>query len=92
MNIFKFKYSRIFYGSFLLIIGSVLFMIPVLPFGYVFIFIGGYLLADRIPIFRRFKRWLKRRDSKDRLEKVEHKLNDFFGEEKEMEQSQAEES
>jgi hypothetical protein len=92
MKIFKFKNSRIFYGSFLLVIGGVLFMIPVLPFGYVFLFIGGYLLADRIPIFQRFKRWLKRRDSKDRLEKVEYKLNEFFGEEKETEQSQAEES
>ena len=80
MKIFRFKYARLVYGSFLLILGTTLFVIPVLPFGYVFLFAGGYLLADRIPVFRKLKRWLKRKDKKGRLDDVEDRISAFFGE------------
>ncbi len=80
MKIFQFKYARLVYGSFLLILGTTLFVIPVLPFGYVFLFAGGYLLADRIPAFRKLKRWLKKRDKKGRLDDAEEQISAFFGE------------
>lgn len=86
MKIFQFKYARMVYGSFLLVVGSVLFLIPMLPFGYIFVFMGGYLLADRIPFFRKWKRWLKKRDKKGRLENIETKISTFFGEQPEMEE------
>ncbi len=81
MKLFKFKYSRTVYGSIALVLGVVFALIPVIPVGYLFLFIGAFLLTHRIPIFRRFKRWLKKRDDKGRLEKIEEKMEAFFGEE-----------
>ena len=81
MKLFKFKYSRTVYGSIALVLGVVFALIPVIPVGYLFLFIGAFLLTHRIPIFMRFKRWLKKRDNRGRLEKIERKMEAFFGEE-----------
>lgn len=81
MKLFKFKYSRTIYGSIALVLGVVFALIPVIPIGYIFLFIGAFLLTHRIPIFRRFKRWLRKRDDKGRLKKIEQKMEAIFGEE-----------
>ncbi len=79
MNIFKFKHSRTIYGAISLVLGFAFFVVPMLPIGYIFLFAGSLLLAPKIPLFRKFMTWLKKKDKKGRLEKVEKKVDDFFG-------------
>lgn len=82
MNIFKFRNSRTVYGIISLILGVALFVVPMLPIGYIFLFTGSLLLAPKIPLFRKFMEWLKTKDKKGRLEKVEKKIDRFFGTQK----------
>lgn len=79
MNIFRFKHSRTIYGTISLLLGAGFFVIPMLPIGYIFLFAGSLLLAPRIPLFQKFMTWLKKKDKKGRLEKVEQNVDNFFG-------------
>jgi UPF0716 family protein affecting phage T7 exclusion len=73
-----FKYSRVIYGTLFSIAGIFLMLIPLIP-GYVFLFIGILLLYHRVPFLKRFIFWLKKKDSKGYLTRVEEKVNAFFG-------------
>lgn len=55
-------------------------MLPMLPFGYLFLFISCLLLADKIPVFRKLLDRIKEKDKKNRLERVENKIKHLFGE------------
>jgi len=75
---FTFKYARVIYGTFILIVGLVFFMFPMIPLGYVLLFIGAYLLQHHIPVFARLMDWLRKRDKKGRLQQFENKVDRFF--------------
>jgi uncharacterized membrane protein HdeD (DUF308 family) len=77
-RLFSFKHARIFYGVIIFILGLVFAMVPMIPLGYIFLFLGAYLLQHKIPIFSRFMIWLRKRDKKGKLEKFENKVDKFF--------------
>lgn len=77
-KLFTFKYARVFYGTFTLILGGIFAMFPMIPLGYIFLFIGAYLLQHRIPIFRNLMKWLRKQDKKGRLQRFEDKVDRFF--------------
>lgn len=67
------------YGLVAIFLGVIFFLIPWLPIGYIFLFIGSMLLESRIPLLRKLMKWLRKKDKKGRLQKVEDKVNSFFG-------------
>lgn len=84
INLFKFKNSRTVYGILCLLFGLIFVMLPFIPLGWALLFAGAFLLARKIPLFRRFLEWLKRKDKKGTFKKVERKINHFFGDDKEQ--------
>lgn len=77
-SLFTFKYARLVYGTIILIIGAVVMLFPVIPLGYVGVFVGSYLLHHKIPILRRVMDWLRKKDDKGRLQRFEEKVEHFF--------------
>ena len=67
------------YGIISMVLGVGFFVVPMLPFGYIFLFIGSLLLVNKVPAFKKLMKWLKKKDKKGRLEKVEGKVDNFFG-------------
>ncbi len=78
-NPFRFRYSRTVYGILCLLFGLVFVMVPFIPLGWVLLFAGTFLLAKKVPPFKRFLEWLKKKDKKGTFIKVEKKINHFFG-------------
>lgn len=72
-----FKNSRIVYGTLFSIAGIILMLIPIIP-GYVFLLMGILLLHRKVPIFGRLLKWLKKKDRKGYLDRVESRLNGIF--------------
>jgi uncharacterized membrane protein HdeD (DUF308 family) len=82
-RLFTFKYARVVYGIIVLLIGVVAMLIPMIPLGYVGVFIGAYLLHHRIPMLERLMNWLRERDDKGRLQGFEDWVEDLFQAEEE---------
>lgn len=77
-RLFTFKYARLVYGTIILIVGAVAMLFPIIPLGYVGVFIGSYLLHHRVPILGRLMDWLRKKDKKGRLQRFEDKVEQFF--------------
>lgn len=71
------KYIRISLGVIAFLFGLVCFMLPFLPFGYVFFFIACFFLASYIPQLQRFIDYLKTKDKKGYLVKAECRIQQF---------------
>lgn len=70
------KYIRLIMGLILLILGSIFMLIPFIPLGYAFLIASLFLLAYYIPPLHKFINKLRSRDKKDRVKKVEKKINE----------------
>ncbi len=71
------KYIRISLATIAILFGLVCFMLPFLPFGYVFFFIACFFLASYIPQLQRFIDYLKTKDKKGYLAKAECRIEQF---------------
>lgn len=72
------KNLRLIVGIAVLVVGAVFMVIPFIPLGYIFLFIGAFLLADKVPFLKKFMQWLKKKDKSGKLEKAEDKVDDVF--------------
>lgn len=63
-------------GIIILALGAVFMVVPFIPLGYIFLFAGLLLLSYYIPAFRKPIDKLKKKDKKDRFEKVEKKIDE----------------
>lgn len=70
------KYIRLVAGIIILMLGAVFMLVPFIPLGYVFIIAGLLLLASYIPPLKRLIDKIRKKDDKNRVEKVEKKLDD----------------
>lgn len=77
-KLFTFKYARVVYGIITMIIGAVSMLLPMIPLGYVGLFVGAYLLHHRIPMLERLMNWLREKDDKGRLQRFEERVDNFF--------------
>lgn len=73
------KYIRLVVGLILLILGSVFMLVPFIPLGYVFLIASLFLLASYFPPLKKLIDKIRSKDDKDRVGKVEKKIN--YGEE-----------
>ncbi len=69
------KYLRPVVGGIILLLGIVFMVVPFIPLGYIFLFGGLFLLSSEIPIFKKWLSKAKSKDKKDRIEKVEDKVD-----------------
>ncbi|MBR08566.1 MAG: hypothetical protein CMP48_12920 [Rickettsiales bacterium] len=51
--------------------------IPFIPFGYVLIFLSLFILAPKIPFLKKYVRFLKRKDKKGHLKRIEERMNEW---------------
>ncbi|MAE84740.1 MAG: hypothetical protein CMB80_18515 [Flammeovirgaceae bacterium] len=51
--------------------------IPFIPFGYVLIFLSLFILAPKIPFLKKYMRFLKRKDKKGHLKRIEERMNEW---------------
>jgi uncharacterized membrane protein YbaN (DUF454 family) len=72
------KNLRLITGITILVLGIAFMVVPFIPLGYIFLFIGAFLLANKIPFLRKFMKWLKRKDDTGKLDKAEEKVNKVF--------------
>jgi uncharacterized membrane protein HdeD (DUF308 family) len=70
------KYIRLVAGIIIVIFGAVFMMVPFIPLGYVFLIAGLMLLTSYIPPLKRLIEKFREKDDKNRVEKVEKKIND----------------
>jgi hypothetical protein len=63
-------------GIIIVIFGAVFMMVPFIPLGYVFLIAGLMLLTSYIPPLKRLIEKFREKDDKNRVEKVEKKIND----------------
>ena len=77
-KLFTFKYARLVYGIIILIIGAVSMLLPMIPLGYIGLFVGAYLLHHRIPMLERLMDWLREQDKQGRLQRFEDRVDNFF--------------
>jgi hypothetical protein len=87
-KLFTFKYARIVYGIMILLIGAVSMLLPMVPLGYIGLFVGAYLLHHRIPMLERLLDWLRKKDDKGRLQRFEDRVDNFFKEAEEAEKEE----
>ncbi len=85
-KLFTFKYARIVYGIIILIIGAISMVLPMIPLGYIGLFVGSYLLHHRVPPLRRVMDWLREKDKKGRLQRFENWVDHLFNPPEEEEQ------
>lgn len=71
------KHMRLVIGIVLLLVGIGFMVVPFIPIGYIFIFIAFIFLATYVPPINRFMDYMKTKDKKGRLDKVEDKVEDF---------------
>ncbi|MFW5656927.1 MAG: hypothetical protein ACOC2F_09025 [Bacteroidota bacterium] len=69
------KYVRIGISVILLILGAVFMLLPFIPLGYLFIIAGIFLLVPYVSFFKRWLDYFKKKDKKNRVERVEDKVN-----------------
>jgi hypothetical protein len=70
------KYIRLVAGLILLILGSVFMLVPFIPLGYVFLIASLFLLASYFPPLKKLIDKIRSKDDKNRVGKVEEKIND----------------
>jgi len=70
------KYIRLVVGIILLILGGIFMLVPFIPLGYVFLIASLFLLASYFPPLKKLIDKIRSKDDKDRVEKVEGKVND----------------
>jgi hypothetical protein len=70
------KYIRLVVGLILLILGSIFMLVPFIPLGYVFLIASFFLLASYFPPLNNLIEKIRSKDDKDRVGKVEKKIND----------------
>lgn len=70
------KYIRLVVGLILLILGSVFMLVPFIPLGYVFLIASLFMLASYFPPLKKLIDKIRSKDDKDRVGKVEKKIND----------------
>lgn len=70
------KYIRLVAGLILLVLGAVFMLIPFIPLGYAFLIASLFLLASYIPPLSRIIEKIRSKDEKNRVGKVEKKIND----------------
>lgn len=70
------KYIRLVAGLILLVLGGVFMLIPFIPLGYVFLIASLFLLASYFPPLKKLIDKIRSKDDKDRVGKVEKKIND----------------
>lgn len=70
------KYIRLVVGLILLILGSIFMLVPFIPLGYVFLIASLFLLATYFPPLNRLIDKIRAKDDKDRVGKVEKKINE----------------
>lgn len=70
------KYLRPVTGAVILLLGLVFMVVPFIPLGYIFLFGGLFLLSTEIPIFKKWLNKAKSKDKKNRIEKVEKKVDE----------------
>lgn len=87
-KLFTFKYARIVYGSIILVIGAVSMLLPMIPLGYIGLFVGAYLLHHRIPMLERLMDWLREKDKQGRLQRFEDRVDNFFKKAEEEEEEE----
>lgn len=80
MSVFKIKpehkkYIRLVAGIIILILGAVFMIVPFIPLGYIFLFAGLFLLSFYIPAFKKPIDKLRKKDKKNRFDKVEDKID-----------------
>ena len=51
--------------------------IPFIPFGYVLVFLSLFILAPKIPFLKKYVRFLKRKDKKGHLKRIEDRMNEW---------------
>ncbi len=68
------SYLRPALGVLFFIIGAASLVIPFIPLGYILLAASLFLLAPEIPFLKRIIRKLKRKDNKNRINKVEEKI------------------
>jgi len=71
------SYIRYIIGGLCAILGLVLMFIPFIPFGYVLIFLSLFILAPKIPFLKKYVRFLKRKDKKGHLKRIEERMNEW---------------
>ena len=81
-KLFTFRHARIVYGIIIFLIGAVTMVLPMIPLGYIGLFVGSYLLHHRIPPLKRLMDWLRKKDDQGRLQKFEDRVDRFFQQEK----------
>lgn len=69
------KYLRPVVGSIILLLGAVFMVVPFIPLGYIFLFGGLFLLSTEIPLFKKWLNKAKSKDDKNRIDKVEEKVD-----------------
>src|SRR5690554_2563689 len=70
------KYLRPVAGVVILLLGIIFMVLPFIPLGYIFVFGGLFLLSTEIPLFKNWLDKLKSKDKKNRIEKVEQKVDE----------------
>jgi len=70
------KHIRLVAGIIILIFGAVFMLVPFIPLGYIFIIAGLFLLASYIPALNKVIEKIRSKDDKNRVEKVEKKIDD----------------
>lgn len=70
-------YIRYALGGICAILGVALLFIPFIPLGYVLIFLALFILAPKIPFLRKYLRFLKKKDKKGHLKRIEDTMNEW---------------
>jgi drug/metabolite transporter (DMT)-like permease len=76
MNSIK-KYIRLIIGIITALLGIVFLFIPFLPFGYLFLFVSAFFLVSYIPFLKKFMNFLRKKDKKGYIKKVDAKIHQF---------------
>lgn len=71
------SYIRWAAGIFAFVIGVVFMLIPFIPIGYLFIIFSVFILAPKIPFLKKWVHWLKEKDKRGNINKVESWINQF---------------
>jgi len=68
------KYIPPFFAAIILALGGVFMLVPFIPLGYIFIFIGLFMLSRYLPFVRKWINKLKKKDDNNMVEGVERKI------------------
>lgn len=68
------KYIRLVAGIIILLLGGVFMLVPFIPLGYIFLFVGLFLLSYYVPFLKNIIDKIKKKDKKGIVEKTERKI------------------